>query len=67
MRASNGKEKYKDIEENVVEDREWRGRWELLGYEFCIYSGSNGSCLRAVSRRVIGFLYSFKDHSGCRV
>ena len=33
-------------------------RQELMDYEFCIYSGSNGSYLRVLSRKVTGFILS---------
>ena len=61
VQACSGKETYQGVRENVLEDKER----QPLASEFHICSSSNGSYLRAVSRRVTGFIYSFKDHSGC--
>lgn len=38
MCASNGKEKYKDIEENVVEARDWRadGTFWVMSFVFIL-------------------------------
>lgn len=63
VQACSGKETYQGVRENVLEDKER----QPLASEFHICSSSNGSYLRAVSRRVTGFIYSFKDHSGCSV
>ena len=63
LHACSGKETYQGGRENVLEGKER----QPLAYEFHVCSSSNGSYLRAVSRRVTGFICSFKDHSGCSV
>lgn len=65
--ASDEKEEYKYMKENVVEDGKRGARQELMGREFCIYSSSDGDHLRVLSRRVTELLYTLKSHFGHQI